>query len=51
MFKSEITRQELEKLKRKYDAKSWDNHEFVEWYRRNRGTGYEIRIVEEGGDN
>jgi len=42
----QITREELKKLKDKYGANDWNDQEFVEWYRRNHGTGYEIEIVE-----
>ena len=46
-----ITRETLEYLKRKYGMENASDREFLEWWRRNRGTGYEayelIHIIEE----
>jgi len=45
-----ITRSELNKMKKKYDSENQSDRDFLEWWRRNHGTGYEsfdkIEIVE-----
>lgn len=46
-YRCEIKRSELKKLKKKFDAQTWNDYEFIEWYRRNHGIGYTIKIVED----
>ena len=46
-YKTEITRKELKKLKKKYNSENETDIEFIEWYRRNHGTGYKITIIDE----
>lgn len=45
-----ITRSELNAMKKLYDMENENDREFLEWWRRNHGTGYEafelIDIVE-----
>jgi hypothetical protein len=36
-----ITRTTLNLLKKKYNMENESDREFLEWWRRNRGTGYE----------
>jgi hypothetical protein len=36
-----ITRTELNELKKKYNMENENDKEFLEWWRRTRGTGYE----------
>lgn len=45
-----ITRAELSRMKRHYNMKETSDQEFLQWWRRNHGTGYEkdIRIIEAG---
>lgn len=42
-----IKRSVVEALKSKYHMKDVPDTEFLEWWRRNHGTGYELEIVEE----
>ena len=41
-----IKRSEVKKLKKEYDMDNISDKEFIEWYRRNHGTGYKINIEE-----
>ncbi|MEM2832725.1 MAG: hypothetical protein QXT16_08780 [Candidatus Caldarchaeum sp.] len=36
-----IKRSELNRMKKKYQMENESDHEFLAWWRRNRGTGYE----------
>lgn len=40
-----ITKSELKELKRRYNSEDDDDYEFIEWYRRNRGLGWKIKII------
>ena len=44
-----ITRKKLNEMKKKYGMENESDKEFLEWWRRNHGTGYEeeIEIKEE----
>jgi hypothetical protein len=48
--KYHITRSELDRMKKKFGMENETDREFLEWRRRNQGTGYEafelIEIVE-----
>lgn len=45
-----ITRSELNAMKKKYNSENDTDRDFLEWWRRNHGTGYEafelIEIIE-----
>jgi len=43
----QIKRSVVEALKTKYHMKDVPDGEFLEWWRRNHGTGYELEIVED----
>ncbi len=42
-----IKRSVVESLKQKYGMENEPDDSFLEWWRRNHGTGYALRIVEE----
>jgi hypothetical protein len=46
MTVEKMKRSVLLKLKKKYGMEDVPDFEFIEWWRRNHGTGYEIEIVE-----
>ena len=43
-----VTRKDLNKLKKEYGMEDESDYNFLQWWRRNHGTGYEakIRIIE-----
>ena len=43
-----VTRRTLNKLKKKYNMQDESDYSFLQWWRRNHGTGYEedIKIIE-----
>lgn len=43
----EIKRSVVKVLKQKYGMEDESDEEFLEWWRRNHGTGYPLRIVED----
>ena len=57
MHKYKITRSELKKMKAEHGMSEDSDRDFLEWWRRNHGTGYEafekIEIIEDvfGDDN
>lgn len=46
MIDGEIPRSLVKKLREKYITIDGSDEEFIEWLRRNHGTGYSIEIVE-----
>lgn len=46
MQKEKIKRGVVKALKKKYKMEAVPDKEFIEWWRRNHGTGYEIEVVE-----
>jgi hypothetical protein len=50
-YKYKVTRSALNTMKKKYDMEEESDRDFLEWWRRNHGTGYEafhlIKIIEE----
>lgn len=42
-----IRRSIVQSLKKKYDMEDTPDLEFVEWFRRNHGTGYALEIIED----
>ena len=44
-----IKRSDLNKMKKKFDMANISDYEFLQWWRRNHGTGYEANItIKEG---
>lgn len=43
----QIKRSVVKVLKEKYGMEDDTDEDFVEWWRRNHGTGYQIKIVED----
>ena len=45
-----IKRSLVKKLKEKYGMQKESDESFVEWWRRNHGTGYAVTIVEDAAE-
>jgi len=43
----EIRRSTVHRLKEKFNMTDVPDEEFIEWWRRNHGTGYPVEIVED----
>ena len=45
-----IKRRTVKAFKREYGMDEVSDEEFIEWWRRNHGTGYKVKIVDDGKD-